>query len=188
MSSAVSSTEAGTPSGGSRPKTTMIVLKTVLVATDFGEPSAVALTYGRELARTFGATLRVVHAAANLGGSLGAVPGFVPDFGRLQTGVEESARQRLAALLSEEDRQALHAQAVVVTSMSVADAIVTHAEETRADLIIVGTHGRGLLARFAIGSVAERVVRSAPCPVLVVRHPEHEFVRPDALQTIPSER
>ena len=81
----------------------MIVLKTVLVATDFGEPSAVALTYGRELARTFGATLRVVHAAANLGGSLGAVPGFVPDFGRLQTGVEESARQRLAALLSEEE-------------------------------------------------------------------------------------
>ena len=130
----------------------------------------------------------MVHAAANLGGSLGAVPGFVPDFGRVQEGVEESARQQLAALLSEEDREALHAQAVVVTSLSAAQAIVTHAEEIRADLIIVGTHGRGLLARFAIGSVAERVVRSAPCPVLVVRHPEHEFVRPDALQTIPSER
>ena len=166
----------------------MIALKTVLVATDFGEASTVALTYGRELARTFGARLHVVHVAANLGESLGPVPGFAPDFGRVQAGVEESARQRLAGLLSDEDRRALQAQAVVLTSRSTANAIVTHAEETRADIIIVGTHGRGPLARFAIGSVAERVVRSASCPVLVVRHPEHEFVRPDALQTVVARR
>jgi len=48
----------------------------------------------------------------------------------------------------------------------------------------MGTHGRGLLAHVFMGSVAERVVRIAPCPVLTVRNPEHEFVFPDALQTV----
>jgi len=48
-------------------------------------------------------------------------------------------------------------------------------------LIVVGTHGRGGLAHLVVGSVAERVVRLAPCPVLTVRHPEREFVRPDTL-------
>jgi nucleotide-binding universal stress UspA family protein len=52
------------------------------------------------------------------------------------------------------------------------------------DIIILGTHGRGALAQLFVGSVAERVVRTAPCPVLTVRHPEHEFVLPDALQTV----
>ena len=49
------------------------------------------------------------------------------------------------------------------------------------DLIIAGTQGRGGVAHLLMGSVAERVVRTAPCPVLTVRHPEHEFVIPDAL-------
>ena len=51
------------------------------------------------------------------------------------------------------------------------------------NLIIIGTHGRGAVAHLLMGSVAERVVRTAPCPVLTVRHPEHEFVVPDALTT-----
>jgi nucleotide-binding universal stress UspA family protein len=46
---------------------------------------------------------------------------------------------------------------------------------------VTGTHGRGAVAHALIGSVAERVLRTAPCPVLTVRHPEHEFVIPDAL-------
>ena len=48
------------------------------------------------------------------------------------------------------------------------------------DLIVMGTHGRGAMARHLAGSVAEKVVRTAPCPVLTVRHPEHEVVVPDA--------
>jgi hypothetical protein len=53
------------------------------------------------------------------------------------------------------------------------------------DLIVVGTHGRGAVAHLFVGSVAERVVRTAPCPVLTVRHAEHEFIAPDALQRAP---
>jgi nucleotide-binding universal stress UspA family protein len=48
----------------------------------------------------------------------------------------------------------------------------------------MGTHGRGGLAHLLMGSVSERVVRTAPCPVLTVRTPEHDFVRPDALVAV----
>jgi hypothetical protein len=56
------------------------------------------------------------------------------------------------------------------------DEIVRAAEETNTDLIIISTHGHGGWARMLIGSTAERVVRHAPCPVLVVREREHDFL------------
>jgi nucleotide-binding universal stress UspA family protein len=56
--------------------------------------------------------------------------------------------------------------------------IIRYAKEKNIDLIVLGTHGRSGLAHVMLGSVAERVVRIAPCPVLTVRHPEHEFVMP----------
>ena len=48
----------------------------------------------------------------------------------------------------------------------------------------MGTHGRGAISHVLMGSVTERVVRTAPCPVLTVRHPEHEFIHPDALVAV----
>jgi nucleotide-binding universal stress UspA family protein len=72
-------------------------------------------------------------------------------------------------------------QRTVVASNAPALTIVNYAKETGVDLIVMGTHGRGPMAHLVMGSVAERVVRLAGCPVLVVRHPEHEFVLPDTL-------
>ena len=60
--------------------------------------------------------------------------------------------------------------------------IVSYAAETNADLVVLGTHGRGPVAHMLMGSVAERVVRTAPCPVLTVRHPQHEFVSDGLVQ------
>jgi nucleotide-binding universal stress UspA family protein len=68
-----------------------------------------------------------------------------------------------------------------LTSAAPALAIVEYASANGIDLIVVGTHGRRAVAHLLMGSVAERVVRTAPCPVLTVRHPEHEFIRPDTL-------
>ena len=68
-----------------------------------------------------------------------------------------------------------------MTSNAPALTIVNYAKEMNIDLIVTGTHGRGTMAHLLMGSVAERVVRLAGCPVLVVRRPEHEFVVPDAL-------
>ena len=163
----------------------MISLKRILVATDFSEPSTAALAYGRELARTFGATLTVINVVEDLAARVTDYPIF-PEMGRLQLEAEATARTRLNNVLSEEDRQALHATAIVVTAPSPAYAIASYARDAmpRVGIIVMGTHGRGGMAHLVMGSVAERVVRMAPCPVLTVRHPQYEFVWPDALQTV----
>jgi len=159
----------------------MIAIKNILVATDFGEASDSALSYGRELAGRFGATLHVLNVVENFYvTTFGAetYAAFVPD---IQRELETTARKRLDELLIDSDGSGPATRPVVTTSGSPAYAIVDYARENRIDLIVMGTHGRGALAQLMMGSVAERVVRIASCPVLTVRHPEHEFVTPDAL-------
>jgi nucleotide-binding universal stress UspA family protein len=159
----------------------MILLKKVLVATDFGPASESALRYAQALARSFGAELHVLHVVENIltramdGYGYGAI---APE---VQLDIERAGRKQTEALLSDEDRHELRAIAATVTSNSPADAIVEYARDHGLDLIVMGTHGRGAIAHLFMGSVAERVVRTARCPVLTVRHPEHEFVLPDAL-------
>ena len=158
----------------------MIALKNVLVATDFSESSGNALAYGRDLARAYGAKLHVLHIAENLMAT--SVAEYYPaGFPEMQLEVEAAARTRLDALVTAEDRAQLKAVAVVRTSAAPAAAIVEYAKEAPIDLIVIGTHGRGMVSRLLMGSVAERVVRLGPCPVLTVRHPERDFLAPDAL-------
>jgi nucleotide-binding universal stress UspA family protein len=162
----------------------MIRLKDVLVATDFSEPSNAALNYGRELARAFGATLRVLHVVDNMFANTVGVEGYFANLPEMQREIEEFARKQLEAVITDEDRRELNARPVLLTSSTPALSIVSYARESNTDLLIMGTHGRGGLAHVLMGSVAERVVRLAPCPVLTVRHPEHEFVFPDALVAV----
>jgi nucleotide-binding universal stress UspA family protein len=161
----------------------MIRIKNVLVATDFSEPSDAALNYGRELARSFDATLHVLHVADSIFMQYGgeAYSAVVPE---LQQDVEEAARKQLDALLDDEDRTVLRAKPVIITALAKAAAIVEYAAQHAIDLIVMGTHGRGAISHLLMGSVAERVVRTAGCPVLTVHHPEHEFVLPDALVAV----
>jgi nucleotide-binding universal stress UspA family protein len=159
----------------------MITLKRILVATDFGDASAAALSYGREFARTFRATLTVLHVAENMLTRAVGAEGYMAPFPDLQRSVEEAAQKRADSLLTDQDRKELGAAAILMTSNATALTIVTYARESDIDLIVMGTHGRGAVAHLLMGSVAERVVRAAPCPVLTVRHPEHEFVVPDAV-------
>ena len=156
----------------------MIALKRVLVATDFSEAADAALAYGRALARTFGATLHVLHVADDMYMRLGgdAYAAVLPD---LQQDVERQAKDRLVQLLVDDDSMPLPTESVVITAGATAPAIVNYAAQADIDLIVVGTHGRGAVAHLLMGSVAERVVRTARCPVLTVRHPERDFVLPD---------
>jgi universal stress protein A len=162
----------------------MIALKRVLVATDFGEASETALRYARTLAGNFGAELHVLHVIQSV------YPASVYEYDyagispQVQQEFERAAREQTDALLTAEDRQTLRATSVTVTHMTPAAAIVEHARANHIDLIVLGTHGRGALSHLFMGSVAERVVRLAPCPVLTVRNPEHEFVLPDALVAV----
>lgn len=165
----------------------MVVLKNVLVATDFGEAANGALMYGRQLARSFGATLHLVHVIDDFNAraiSVAGFPEYLSSLSRLQLDAHGTAEVRLSGLLSDEDRSALAAKAVVLTSASPAQVLVDYAKRQNIDLIVAGTHGRGAVGHLFMGSVAERLVRSAPCAVLTVRQAQRDFVRPDALQPV----
>jgi len=146
----------------------MIVLKNVLVATDFSAASDAALMYGRALARRFGATLHLLHVADNP-----FLRPTIADPYALASATDRLLHERLT-----EDDRAGGARAVMKTSDRPPDTITEYARTSAIDLIVMGTHGRGAMSRLLVGSVAERVVRTAPCPVLTVRQPEHEFVLP----------
>ena len=161
----------------------MIKITKVLVATDFSETSEPALLYGREFARAFGGALHLLHVVENP--TMWAWPEAAGvDFVRVQAEIEAGARNTLERLLTDEDRQQLKAVAALKTGNSPAFEIAAYAEEEGIDIIVMGTHGRGRMTHMLMGSVAEKVVRIAPCPVLTVRHPEHEFIQPDALQAV----
>src|SRR5262245_28938880 len=134
----------------------MIALRHVLVATDFSPPSEVALTYGRALARTFGATLHLLHVVENQ---------FLrARFGDRAT-IEAAHERWLADRLPADEGDVPPARAVVEIDDSPAAAIVDYASRSSIDLIVMGTHGRRGVSQLLVGSVAERVVRTAPCPV-----------------------
>ena len=96
----------------------------------------------------------------------------------------EDARQRLAELVVDTDRSGPPTKPVVLTSSAPAIAIVDYAKNNDIDLIVLGTHGYKGVTHAVMGSVAERVVRMAPCPVLTVHHPEHDFVHADTLVAV----
>ena len=163
----------------------MIALKKILVATDFSAPSDAALAYGRELARTFGGALTVLHVIDDIiVRAYGVDSGVLLPDPDVQRQFEADAQKRLDAAISDEDRVQLKASGIVVVSSAPSSAIVTYAHESGTDLIVMGTRGRGGVAHLLMGSVSERVVQTAPCPVLTVRHPEHEFIQPDALVAV----
>jgi nucleotide-binding universal stress UspA family protein len=162
----------------------MITIKNVLVATDFSQPSDAALTYGRALARNFDATLHVVHVIGNISALVYGAEMYAVSMPEMQQEVADAARKQLTELLIDNDPSPLRTRSAVLTSNAPAIAIVAYAANERVDLIVTGTNGRGGVAHLLLGSVAERVVQNAPCPVLTVHHPEHEFVTPDALVAV----
>jgi universal stress protein A len=151
----------------------MIALKQILVATDFSEPSEVAIRYGQDLARGYGATLHVMHVIEDRVAYYGADVGFA--LAGVERNVEAAVRRDLDSIIARHGGE-LNIVATVTRASNVAHAITAYADANPIDLIIVGTHGRGAVSRFLMGSVAERVVRSAPCPVLTVRAHERDFV------------
>jgi nucleotide-binding universal stress UspA family protein len=135
------------------------VFTRILVPTDFSAPSDAALAYARVLAGTFGPSLHLLHVLDNV--FLRAV---LADPRDQETAALGQLRDRLTA----EDRTRLHALPVVERSDEPADEIVSYARTRDIDLIVMGTHGRGGMAHLLMGSVAEKVVRGAPCPVVTL--------------------
>jgi|SRR5262245_4506396 len=143
------------------------MFKKLLVATDFSEPSVAARRVAVELARRLGAELEIVHVEEPLP-AYAFSEGPLPDLPQLQEEVRIWAEREL-------EQQAKEAQAAGVSVTTAvllgtpANTIVETARTDGADLIVVGSHGRTGLERVLLGSVAERIVRNAACPVLTVR-------------------
>jgi nucleotide-binding universal stress UspA family protein len=157
----------------------MITIKNVLVATDFGQAADAALRSGRELAGRFGATLHALHVVENFYVTTFGAETYAALVPEMQHELEISARRRLDQALGGSGGPPT--KPVVMTSGAPAYAIVDYASEHDIDLIVMGTRGRSGLAHLMMGSVAEKVVRLAPCPVLTIRHPDDTLVGPKTL-------
>ncbi len=155
----------------------MIAIKDILVATDFSDASNAALSYGRTLAEQFAARLLVVHVVEDIATMNLTVDSFVTLLPKLQKELEDAARTQLDAALARGQWRGPRPQTAVITSNARAAAIVDYAQNAGADLIVIGTRGRGGISRLLLGSVAERVIRTAPCPVLAVHHPGRELAQ-----------
>ena len=150
----------------------MITLNHVLVPHDFGDTSKTAMDYAIALARMFNAVLDVLHVRDRADT---VIPAQFPRelYEELQTTVRERLL-RITAL--DETKPALDFHLRTGTAHA---EILRFAKERRTDLIVMGTHGRRGVVHAVMGSVAETVVRTAPCPVLTVRKPPREYVTPN---------
>ncbi len=138
-------------------------MKKLLLATDLTDASASATDEAFELASRLDASLLVVSIIDP--GSL-LLPG-----GRFRVRVDQvrERREQLAQELVERGRAAGIEVSFLIWTGDPGDMIIEAAEAEHADMILVGSHGRGAVGRLFLGSVSEHVVRNAPCPVLVVR-------------------
>jgi nucleotide-binding universal stress UspA family protein len=152
----------------------------ILAPTDFSEDSKLALSYAITLAEKFSSEIIVVHVDQPL------APVMVSE---LNPGLDVSTMNRIAEegrlmALKELDGATarLRESGVKARGLMRVGApfleIINAAQGEAADLIVMGTHGRTGLAHVLMGSVAERVVNKAPCPVLTVRHPDRKFKHP----------
>ena len=176
---------------------TVFALTRILVPTNLGEPSRTAIHYAVAFARQFGAKLFLLHVldAKELDAALETerVLEVLSDDSASHTAIEPSsievarnaARHDLARLLTPEEERDTRAEYLLRASgiSGPADAIVACARELRVELVIMGKHNLGFVEHMLGGSVAEKVVRHAQCPVLVVQHPEHEVVVAEPRET-----
>lgn len=140
----------------------------ILYPSDFSTASNAAFAKALALARNAKAPLTIVHVL-NPAVVL-PIDGYVAPrvYDDLQRSAEMYARKKLAVLLARARKAGVRARTLLVEGVA-ADRIVATARRRRADLIVIGTHGRTGLARLMLGSVASRVVATSTCPVLTVR-------------------
>lgn len=148
----------------------------IVCPVDFSESSDYALQHAVEFARMFEAQLVVLHVVEAPFLPSYAMAG-VPDLSLPLEQIQEGARSGLQAIVEECRKKYEDVEQELVTGTAFLE-IISYAKEQEVDLIVLGTHGRTGLSHIIIGSVAEKVVRKSPCPVLTIRHPEKEFEMP----------
>ncbi|MBS0657075.1 MAG: universal stress protein [Verrucomicrobia bacterium] len=168
------------PTPTAAPAPAKLALGRILAPTDFSECGRKAALYALRLAEQAGARLTLLHVLdlpAQAYGMISTGDGFLSgeEIEQFYRGARRQAEARLAAAKAE-----LPATGVTIeTALEIgrpAEHIIEQAGKLPADLVVLGTHGYSGLKHLLLGSTAERVVRGAPCPVLVVREHERDFV------------
>jgi nucleotide-binding universal stress UspA family protein len=113
--------------------------------------------------------------------------GYVAAVPELQAEAQEIDLERLEGLLTTDDRKSLNARTVLHYLDATAHALAEYAKHESVDLIVIGTHGRRGLSHLVMGSVAEKVVRTAPCPVLVIRDAAPDSIAPSIEPAVAAE-
>ena len=154
----------------------MLRIEKILCPVDFSEYSAKAYDYAQSLAQHYGAKLLLQHVVQPL---TSAYPYYAfPDaINEVFWNLETRADEKLSEFMSVHHVDGFLTERFVHKG-TVPDCVLAFSESQGADLIVMGTHGRHGFDHLTMGSVTEKVLRKAHCPVLVVRKPAHDFVKP----------
>ncbi len=155
----------------------MIRFKRILFPTDFSSAAVHALDYAISLALEHEATLFLVHVIEEIGFNSPFTLSSFPSTLEYHHGMEERVKIELQKTISPQMKRQIEVQECLARGKPFVE-IVRLAKEKKADLIVIPTHCKPGPKHTHLGSTSERVVRLAPCPVLVVRHPDFEFVMP----------
>ena len=155
----------------------MIQMARILHPTDFSEPSRHALDYAIGFAEKFGGKIYVLHVIEEVASAMYFDMLKTPPLAQLMQDIERQAEKAMANLIPADIKGKIETEYLIRRGVPFLE-IVRCADELNADLIVCGTHGRTGLKHALFGSVAEKIVRKASCPVLSVRHPEHKFEMP----------
>ena len=154
----------------------MVPIRRILFPTDFSEHADFAWPFALQFAQEFGAELHLLHVVAPPPRLTEAyATNFDPDkFAEVLTAEAQASLDRLVQAAHDRDILS-HCEVRVGVDFH---EIIDYARSRQIDLIVMATHGRTGLAHALVGSVAEKVVRKAPCPVMTVKHPTMKFEMP----------
>lgn len=153
----------------------MIKIKTILFPTDFSEYSEYALKYALSFASIHQAKLYIIHVVTELNIPVGF--GSVIPLTKIYDDMEQEAKKKIQHTIPQHFLDKIDVEYIIARGNPFLE-IINAAKNHNIDLITIATHGRTGLAHVFLGSTAEKVIRKAPCPVLCIKHPEHEFVKP----------
>ena len=142
----------------------MAASRTYLVPVDFSKSSEIALNQAIKMARENRGKLLLVHVIS----ATFAYP-LEGGFSDIFEALEKNARESMKKLFQRKRLKPARDRSILITGLDPAQAIVSQAKKSRASMIIMGSHGRTGLQKFLLGSVAERTLRYAHCPVLIVK-------------------
>lgn len=154
----------------------MIKIEKILFPTDFSNYAEHALQYALSFAELCNAKLYVLHVITDLSIPVG-LGGSVYPLSKIYDEMEQNAKEKMKHVVPMQYMDKIETETIIVRGTPFLE-IINTAKKYTVDLITIATHGHTGLSHVFLGSTAEKVVRMAPCPVLTIKHPEHEFVTP----------